>query len=268
MLQALGFPDQMVHWIMVCVSTPWFTLSLNGNTFGYFQGFYVRGDRQSLIVLLRAFATFSAASGLEMNCDKSDIYFNGMRQKKIDYVLNISGVKIGSFPVRYLGVPISYKRMVIGDCTRLVEKIVARIRSWESRKLSYAGRLVLVKSVLTQLHSYWTRIFVIPLTVIDRVERICRNYLWSGSDQYLKVPAVAWEKICQEKKCVGLGVVNCRNWNIAMLGKYVWWIAAKADHLWISLVVRGGGFCRVDIMVRGWWLVVRGGGVGVVVMGF
>ncbi|XP_074314480.1 uncharacterized protein LOC141649696 [Silene latifolia] len=36
MLRALGFTDRMVIWIMVCVSSPWFTLSLNGNTFGYF----------------------------------------------------------------------------------------------------------------------------------------------------------------------------------------------------------------------------------------
>ncbi|XP_074265761.1 uncharacterized protein LOC141588205 [Silene latifolia] len=126
--------------------------------------------------------------------------------------------------------------MAIGDCTRLVEKIISRIRSWGARSLSYAGRLILVQSVLSQLHSYWTRIFIIPLTVIDRVERICRNYLWSGSDLYLRAPAVAWEKVCREKKCGGLGVVSCREWNIAMLGKYVWWIAAKADHLWIRWV--------------------------------
>ncbi|XP_074315421.1 uncharacterized protein LOC141651616 [Silene latifolia] len=153
------------------------------------------GDRTSIKVLLRAFATLSCSSGLEMNTDKSDIYFNGMEQGEIDYILSISGFKPGVFPFRYLGVPISHKRMGIGDCTRLIEKVVARIRSWGAKKLSYAGRLVLIKAVLSQLHSYWTRIFVIPLTVIDRIEGICRNYLWSGSDQYVKTPSVKWDNI-------------------------------------------------------------------------
>ncbi|XP_074266789.1 uncharacterized protein LOC141590074 [Silene latifolia] len=291
MLLALKFPAKMVQWIMKCVSSPWFTLSLNGSTFGYFQGkrgirqsdpmsllvfticmeylsrilrvvteqlefnyhslcrtlklshlcfaddliMFCRGDRVSIKVLLRAFATFSSVSGLEMNCDKSEIYFNGIPQGEIDYILSISGFKEGSFPFRYLGIPISYKRMAIGDCTRLVEKVVSKLRGWGAKKLSYSGRLVLIQSVLSQLHVYWARIFVIPITVLDRVTAICRNYLWSSSDQYGKAPSVAWDAL-RPKKFGGLGIVNCRLWNQALIGKYTWWLACKSDHLWIKWV--------------------------------
>ncbi|XP_074316134.1 uncharacterized protein LOC141652515 [Silene latifolia] len=192
------------------------------------------GDRISIKVLLRAFATFSFISGLEMNCDKSEIYFNGMNQGEVDYVLSISGFKEGSFPFRYLGIPISYKRMAIGDCTRLVEKVVSKLRSWGAKKLSYSGRLVLIQAVLSQLHVYWTRIFVIPATVLDRITAICRNYLWSGSEQYGRTFSVAWDSLCTEKKFGGLGLVNCRLWNQALIGKYTWWLACKSDHLWIK----------------------------------
>ncbi|XP_074293566.1 uncharacterized protein LOC141620649 [Silene latifolia] len=126
--------------------------------------------------------------------------------------------------------------MAIGDCSRLVEKVVLRIRGWGARKLSYAGRLVLVQAVLTQLHSFWARIFLIPVTVLDRIERICRNYLWGGSEQFHKIPNVAWEKICCDKKYGGLGIVHCRKWNMAMMGKFVWWLVSKADHMWIKWV--------------------------------
>ncbi|XP_074266065.1 uncharacterized protein LOC141588526 [Silene latifolia] len=159
-----------------------------------------RGDRPSIITILRGFATFSVASGLEMNKDKSDIYFNGMSPGDVEFVLRIYGFQEGSFPFRYLGIPISHKRMAIGDCTRLVEKVVERIRGWGTRKLSYARRLVLVKAVLTQLHSFWTRILVIPTTVLDGIEQICHNYLWSGADSYLKSHVVSWDKVCREKK--------------------------------------------------------------------
>lgn len=45
-------------------------------------------------------------------------------------------------PVHYLGVPL------ISDCKVLVDRIIARAKSWTSRALSYAGRLRLVKYVL------------------------------------------------------------------------------------------------------------------------
>ncbi|XP_074315488.1 uncharacterized protein LOC141651687 [Silene latifolia] len=197
---------------------------------------FCRGDRTSIIVILRAFATFSMASGLVMNSEKSDIYFNGMRDEEVHYILNISSFREGHFPFRYLGIPISHKRMAIGDCSRLVDKVVMRIRGWGARKLSYAERLVLVQAVLTQLHNFWARIFLFPVTVLDRIERICRNYLLGGSEQFHKMPNVAWEKICRDRKHGGLGIMHGRNWNLAMLGKFVWWLVSKADHMWIKWV--------------------------------
>ncbi|XP_074271306.1 uncharacterized protein LOC141595239 [Silene latifolia] len=171
-----------------------------------------------------------------MNREKSDIYFNGMCNEDSQYVMRVSGFREGTFPFRYLGIPISYKRMAVGDCSRLVERVVMRIRGWGARKLSYAGRLFLVQAVLLQLHIFWARIFLIHVTVMDRIELICRNYLWSGSEEFLKTAPVAWTKVCTGKKSGGLGIINCKLWNVAMLAKYVWWLAMKPDHLWIRWV--------------------------------
>ncbi|XP_074265081.1 uncharacterized protein LOC141587495 [Silene latifolia] len=219
MLIALRFPPQMVTWIMgkrgIRQGDPMspliFTICMEYLS-RILDVVTDKGDRGSIKVLLKAFVTFSSVSGLEMNCDKSNIYFNGVSQAEIDYVLRISGFKAGQFPFRYRD-SISYKCMAIGDCTRLVEK-----------------------SVLSQLHVYWSRIFVIPATVIDRITTICRNFLWSASDKYGRTPAVSWESVCTAKKHGGLGVVNSRKWNLAMIGKYTWWLACKSDHLWIRWV--------------------------------
>ncbi|KAK9689571.1 hypothetical protein RND81_09G067900 [Saponaria officinalis] len=34
----------------------------------------------------------------------------------------------------------------------------------------------------------------------------------------------------------GLGFVRLHEWNVAALGKYVWWVQNKADHLWVRWV--------------------------------
>ncbi|XP_074315242.1 uncharacterized protein LOC141651428 [Silene latifolia] len=197
---------------------------------------FCKGDIASIMVLLRSFATFSAASGLNMKSTKTDAYFNGISKAVKDDILQISGFREGHMPFKYLGVPITCGRMTKADCNLLVEKLICRIRSFGSKKLSYTGRLVLVNSVLTTLYNYWVNIFLIPKGVINRINSICRNYLWDGSVDYIMVPMVSWKKVCSPKEEGGLGIKDSQSWNIAAIGKLVWWIYYSLDRLWVKWV--------------------------------
>ncbi|XP_074313912.1 uncharacterized protein LOC141649113 [Silene latifolia] len=206
MIQATGFLESFTKIIMQCITTPTYSLSLNGETFGFFKGRRgLRGDRGSVGLMLAAFDHFSTASGLEMNNGKSNFYYNGIDESLVSKL-------------------------------RSDYKIVDKIRSLGSRKLSYAGRVVLIKSVLSSLHCYWARIFILPKTVISKIEAVCRSFLWYGSN-YKESPAlVSWATICQPRKQGGLGFKDLHAWNVAAIAKYVWWIAMKADHLWVRWV--------------------------------
>ncbi|XP_074277764.1 uncharacterized protein LOC141601388 [Silene latifolia] len=118
----------------------------------------------------------------------------------------------------------------------LVEKLISRIRSFGSKKLSYAGRLVLVNSVLTTLYNYWVNILIIPKGVLNRLNAICRSYLWDGSSELMRVPLVSWEKVCAPKTEGGLGIRDSYSWNVAAMGKLVWWIYCNPDKLWVKWV--------------------------------
>lgn len=54
------------------------------------------------------------------------------------------GVRIGTLPVRYMGVLLIASKLKESDCRPLIDKIVARITAWTSRFLSYTGRLQLI----------------------------------------------------------------------------------------------------------------------------
>ncbi|KAK9677000.1 hypothetical protein RND81_11G115300 [Saponaria officinalis] len=173
--------------------------------------------------MLRAFETFSMASGLKMSPGKSNIYSNGVADSLISRIESEVGIQRGRVPFKYLGVNISPKRLSVAECAGLVDRVVEKIRVVGVRNISYAGRVVIIKSVLMSLHSYWARIFILPKTVLNRIEAICRSFLWHGSGASDGPALVAWEKVCRPRKNGGLGF-------------YVWWIQNKADHLWVRWV--------------------------------
>ncbi|OIT38047.1 hypothetical protein A4A49_58128, partial [Nicotiana attenuata] len=84
------------------------------------------------------FNQFSKASGLQANLGKSSIYFGGVSQTDQELILRNLGFTKGLLPFKYLGVPLSTKKLTIMQWQPLIEKIVARITSWTAKKLSYA----------------------------------------------------------------------------------------------------------------------------------
>ncbi|XP_074319503.1 uncharacterized protein LOC141656489 [Silene latifolia] len=273
MLAALNFPEQFRHLIMQCVTTPSYTLNLNGTQFGFFAGrrglrqgdpistllfcvsmeylssvmnyavgewyfkFHPHWDHQSIMLILRVLATFTAASGLRVNASKSEVVFNGVTEALRQDITFISGFQEGVLPFKYLGVPIQGGRLTRHDCNILVERIVAKIRGIGARKLSYAGRIILINSVFNTLHNYWCSIFLLPKCIIKKIEALCRNFLWNGDAVYQRTPLVAWGRVYIAVKRGGLGVKNL--WGMeycSFVGKLVNWIYTKADRLWVLWV--------------------------------
>ncbi|XP_074299162.1 uncharacterized protein LOC141630203 [Silene latifolia] len=155
---------------------------------------FCKGDVQSMMLILRTFSTFSISSGLRMSKGKSNAYFNGVRDNIKHEILQVSGMMEGALPFRSLG----------------------------AKKLSYAGRLVLVKAVLKTFHIYWASMFIFPTGIIHNIEAICRNFLWDGGTNYIKTPLVSWDKICKAKEEGGLGLKDDILWNKAAVDKLVW----------------------------------------------
>ncbi|XP_074266301.1 uncharacterized protein LOC141588773 [Silene latifolia] len=47
---------------------------------------------------------------------------------------------------------------------------------------------------------------------------------------------VSWEKVCSPKSEGGLGIRDSLAWNIAAIGKLVWWVYYNPDRLWVKWV--------------------------------
>lgn len=98
-------------------------------------------------------------------------------------VLQHTGFTKGQFPFRYLGVPLSYKKLSISQRQPLLDRMLERMHMWTVKFLSYAGRLQLVQSVLTSIQAIWAQIFLLPKEVLQQVETICKRFLNNGDAQ-------------------------------------------------------------------------------------
>ncbi|XP_015077353.1 uncharacterized protein LOC107021245 [Solanum pennellii] len=139
-------------------------------------------------------------------------------------------------PFKYLGVPLSTKKMSVMQWHPLIDRILARINSWTARELSYAGRAQLVQTVLFGVQSYWAQLFIFPAKIIKLIESLCRSYLWSGAGHVTKKALIAWELVCRPKSEGGMGLINMLVWNRAAVAKLCWDLANKEDKLWIKWI--------------------------------
>lgn len=123
---------------------------------------FCRGDYISIYHMIQGLNLFSKTSGLYANNQKTAMYCSGMLDDDMNRIKEASGFSMGCLPFRYLGVPISTRKLKVGDCEKLIDNITAKIRIWQTRKISYAGRGLLVNSVLMSMQTYWGQMFILP----------------------------------------------------------------------------------------------------------
>jgi len=186
---------------------------------------------ESVTQMFEAFNMFFVASGLKANQAKSSIYFGGCSLKYSRDNLTKFSLTKGELPFKYLGVPLSAKKLTVMQSQPLVKKIVSRIENWSSKLSSYARRLQLIKSVLFDVQTYWSQVFVLPQKVLKLIQTVCRVFLWIGKSGISKRALIAWEHICLPKSAGGWNVIDLKCWNQAVISKQLCNLSHKKDVL-------------------------------------
>lgn len=293
-LKVMGFPLSFLRWIKGCITSPYFSVAVNGSLCGYFAGqrglrqgdplspylfviamevfsklldtaadegrigfhprcksiklthlcfaddlfLFTNGSKESLVAILEVLNTFYNWSGLKLNPEKSEIFTGGITEEGISILVNSSGFKKGTLPVRYLGLPLVSGKLSTKNCEALTERILKRIRSWSVKHLSYAGRVQLINSVLFSMASYWCIHFILPKKVIKLVQQKCRSFLWKGLEQHIGGGKLGWETLCLPKSDGGLGIKDLTLWNKVCVLKNLWSLLVRSGSLWVAWVAK------------------------------
>ncbi|KAJ6795347.1 Uncharacterized protein M6B38_226405 [Iris pallida] len=109
---------------------------------------FIQPSTEGLQTLAAIMEDLKSFSGLQMNRDKSRVYFSSLCPRKEERT-DVLGIARSDLPVRYLGVPLTVNYVRDQDCHSLVEYVQRRVEGWQAAGLSFGGRIELVRSVIS-----------------------------------------------------------------------------------------------------------------------
>ena len=175
--------------------------------------------------------SFQAVTGLKVNVHKSEMV--SIKEVIDVHVLaEILGCRVGSLPMSYLGMPWGASHNSPSIWNPILEKIKQKLTKWKKLYLSKGACLMLLKSTLFSLPTYFLSLFTIPTHVGNKIEKLQRDFLWGDSKTHL----VGWDKVRAPIANGGLGIRKLTTFNKALLGKWLWRFRKEEDRLWRRVV--------------------------------
>ncbi|XP_074314321.1 uncharacterized protein LOC141649534 [Silene latifolia] len=231
--------------IMLCISTPTYTLNLNGAHFGFFNG--RRGLRQGgpisplifyicmeYLSRLMDFATRKWYFRYHPMCKSLRLthllfaddllMFSKGDVQSIMLILRVLATFSGSSGLK---VNAAKSKVVFNGVSESLKHDITQISGFQEGTLpfKYLG-IPIQPGRLTKADCN-----VLLDKIVSKIRGIGARKL-SYAD-YNRAPLVAWHHVYCSKKEGGLGIKDAGVWNIASVGKLVNWIYTKADRLWV-----------------------------------
>jgi hypothetical protein len=120
-------------------------------------------------------------------------------------VHNLLPCERSDFPCRYLGIPLSLRKLTKEQLQPIIDRIVDRLPSWKANLMTKSGREVMVQHVLTRMIVYLAMAIDLPHWALDAFDKIRRGFLWRGrKDAKGGHCLIAWGRVCRPR----------RSWNI------------------------------------------------------
>lgn len=288
-LEAQQFPPMFITWVKECISSPRFSVAINGELAGFFEG--KKGLRQGdsispyiFIMLMdilsrlldkaqtegsfrlhplcsdpklthlvfaddllvfsdgsRAFTAgikdvmcqFKNWPGLDTNETKTEIFYGGYTDIQISVLSDLSGYKRGEFQTRYLGLPLSPKRISAATLQPFIDRITSKLHSWTVKFLSFAGKVKMIYSVIYGMVNFWSSVFVLPKWFYAKVDSLCSGFLWKNCTTSASGARVSWLNICKPKSEGGLGIRQLEEFELVFRLKRAWMFFTGSGSLWV-----------------------------------
>ena len=113
--------------------------------------------------------SYKIASGIEVNKDKSQIYYFNTPPIMWWNINRILEFVEGSLSSKYLGSPLLEGKATQRNWKELLDKMSSKLSNWTHQALNFVTRLTLVKSFVQAMLSYIFSVISTPKPVIKKI---------------------------------------------------------------------------------------------------
>ncbi|KAL0362331.1 UNVERIFIED_CONTAM: hypothetical protein Scaly_1188300 [Sesamum calycinum] len=150
---------------------------------------------------------FERASGLKINMQKSAIVFNKNTDPQVRGILaGRIGVEVVNKHEKYLGLPTVGGRSKREMFVSLKNRAWSKMQGWGAKRLSQAGRMVLIKVVAQAIPTYIMGCFLIPDSLLHELESMSAEFF--GSMRISRV----WALSCLPWRWIESGKDSREDW--------------------------------------------------------
>ena len=194
---------------------------------------FLRPLERDLRVFARLLDDFGLASGLRANIEKCSAHLIRCGEQEAAMVVQELHCPLMPFPLRYLGLPLSLRKLTAEQLQYLVDNVANHLPKWRAGLLNRGGRLELVKTTLSAVSIFAMMSLDLPVKTLVAIEKIIRGFLWAGRKEARGGHClVAWERVCMPKHLGGLGIPNLRLMNHALRARWLWLSRTDSSKPW------------------------------------
>lgn len=135
--------------------------------------FFCLASQTSCETLLMILKEYEEASGQMINKNKSAITFSSKTPPAVkESAQSKLGITKEGGLGKYLGLPEHFGRRKKDLFTSIVDRIRQKAVSWSTRRLSKAGKLTMLKAVLSAIPTYSMSCFQLPVSLCKRIQSV------------------------------------------------------------------------------------------------
>ncbi|GJN41102.1 hypothetical protein PR202_gn00429 [Eleusine coracana subsp. coracana] len=179
---------------------------------------------------------FGEASGLKINIQKSSVAPIQCEAHDLEVIQEHLPCQIIEFPVKYLGLPLSLKKLSKSQLQPFIDRLADLLPGWKAELMTRMGHAIFVQFVLTATIIYQAMALDFPPWVIKAMEKIMRGFLWQGSKEaHGGHCLLTWDRVAIPKDLGGLGISNLQKLGWALWVRWLWLQKTEPSKPWVSL---------------------------------
>jgi len=183
--------------------------------------FCCKDNFQSLFTVKSIMYCFKLTSYLKVYYSKSRIGGKSVSLSNLNSFASILNCDLMKIPFTYLGMKVGGNHKRCKSWEGVLGKVRKWLDKWKGKRLSMAGRIFMIKSVLTSIPLFYLLMFFVPVAMMKELKKVQWTFFWGWGSEGKKIAWVSWEKVCANREFGGLSVIDIRHFNSALLGKWI-----------------------------------------------